>query len=214
MVGVGKSKLELKKLYNYICILFKKYDINFIPFYGTLLGITRNNDFIEMDDDIDILVSRYYHDKIKEIIEKENIISKFHGTWEKNDSNNTNEQNDIIQLFINGLGPIDIYFYDILGVDLLIKWDGNLLFETKHIFPLKKYKFKDLEITRPSNPDKILKSIYGKDYLIPKKKYEYDWKKYVRTKDLNKIGGRLKISKKNKKIKKNKSKFRYLNISN
>lgn len=159
-----KSKKILLLLYKYICNILNNNNIEFIVFYGTLLGIIRNNDFIEDDDDIDILVSIDNYEKILDIITNQKIKTGI-----------VNES--IIQLTLpTGEGPIDIYFYHkINNKDILIKWDGDLLYSQKDIFPVKKIKFKNKQILIPSNSHNILKETYGKNYLIPMKKNEYSW---------------------------------------
>jgi phosphorylcholine metabolism protein LicD len=153
-----------------------KYNLDFIPFYGTLLGIIRDNDFIDEDDDIDILVHFDDYTKILKMIKEDKLKTR-----------KINEK--IIQLFHpSGIGPIDIYFYHKFGEDILIKWDGNLLYSQKYIFPLKNIIFKNEHII-PFDSNEILKQTYGKNYLTPIKKHEYNWYKIhnVRRKKKNKL---------------------------
>lgn len=163
MGGIEKDKDTLLLLYEFFCNIMKKYNIDFIPFYGTLLGIIRENEFIDSDDDIDALVYSKNFKKIVKIIRKEKIktgIIKY---------------KEIIQLFLpTGEGPIDIYFYNKVGEDILIKWDGNLLFSQKYIFPLKEQIFKNKKIAIPFDSKEILKQIYGENYLTPLKRIEFD----------------------------------------
>ena len=173
MAGKHKNRKTLLLLYKFCCNIFKKNNLNFIPFYGTLLGIIREKNFIDGDDDIDILVNFKNYNKILKIIKKKKIKT---GKLNKN----------IIQLYTpTGKGPIDIYFYSRIGKDILIKWDGNLLYSQKHIFPLKKIVFKNEKITIPFDSNEILRQTYGKNYLIPMKKNKYKWEKINNVKKLN-----------------------------
>ena len=165
MAGQKKSKEDLLLLYRFAYNIMKKYNLDFIPFYGTLLGIIRENDFIDDDDDIDILVHFDDYKKILKMIKEEKLKT-----------GRINEK--IIQLYHpSGIGPIDIYFYHKFGKDILIKWDGNLLYSQKYIFPLKNIKFKNEHIKIPFDSNEILKQTYGKNYLTPMKKHEYQWSK-------------------------------------
>ena len=62
-----KSREELSKLWNKYIPIFLKYNIPLTIFYGTLLGYHREQNFIENDDDIDIILNENYYDKIMEI---------------------------------------------------------------------------------------------------------------------------------------------------
>ena len=160
--GSKKIKSELIKLYKKFIPLLLDEGITIVLFYGSLLGFVRNNEFIEGDDDIDVLIPRSQLHLLNEL-----IINKKLKTGIVN--------NDIIQLFDEDNGPFDIYIYEELENDILIRWDGNLTFSKNDIFPLKKVKFYDYEILVPNNSHEILKQNYGDDYMTPKSKNEYNW---------------------------------------
>lgn len=163
MAGKVKTRKILSELLEYLYKIFLEADIEFIIFYGTLLGLVRENDFIKDDDDIDILVDKKNFSKIISLI---NTLKIKIGV----------SNNDIIQLFMpNGNGPIDIYFYEFHQDDTLIRWDGYLLFSKTDIFPLKKITFNNVLVNIPYNSNKILTEIYGINYLVPIKKETYKW---------------------------------------
>ena len=108
--------------------IFVDSGITFILFYGSLLGYAREGNFIEGDDDIDVLVSRTQQSDLLKFIEENKIKTKMVHT-------------NIIQLFHEDIEPFDIYFYDELDDDILLKWDGNLLYSKTDIFPLIKITF-------------------------------------------------------------------------
>lgn len=166
MGGNKKTKEELVILYNIIMNFLLNCDIQLVLFYGSLLGYYRDNNFINMDDDIDAIISRNdYYILLKYISENKDI------------SINIGINNDsILQLFYNKMGPFDIYIFDYHNDDILIKWDGNLLFKKNDIFPLKKVLFNNFNIFIPNNTTDILLNIYGENWKIPQiKNVDYNW---------------------------------------
>ncbi len=152
-------------LYNNFSDFFLKY--NLIIFYGTLLGIIRNNDFIENDDDIDLLLNISDLNNFLNDLDEKNVVYRKH--IKKNEI-------PVIQCFYENIGPIDIYVYnEYKNDDILIKWDGGQLYAKKDIFPLKEIIFYDKKCLIPNNSEEILRQIYGKDWMIPTSK-KYKWK--------------------------------------
>ena len=82
------------------------------------------------------------------------------------------------------MGPFDIYFYDTLENDILIKWDGNLIFDKLNIFPLKYATYYDYTICVPNNSEEIVKNLYGDTWNIPMNKDQYVWKSITYTRFL------------------------------
>ena len=85
----------------YISKLFK--NINFFIFYGTLLGMERNNTIIEGDDDIDILI---------DINDKNQVISliKSNDDLEINENNSNRYFLQLNKKTNNILSCIDLLF--------------------------------------------------------------------------------------------------------
>ena len=163
--------------------LFKLFDCGekFILFYGSLLGYHRDGQFIHNDDDIDVIVPRSCREKLLQYI-TDNHPKTVSITFSNDDilqlsvidaDNNNNNNNKTI-------GPFDIYFYDepANSDDILIKWDGNLLFKRCDIFPTRSVIFNGHPILIPNNPAAILMEVYGPDWKIPKtKNVDYIWEK-------------------------------------
>ena len=147
MAGMKKSRKELQELYLYFIKILKNNNIDFIVFYGTLLGIVRDKDFINGDDDIDIIVDRSNHKKLLNIIEKYNITTGI-------------VNSDIIQLFKNGLGPFDIYTYEIKNGKFKIPWEGDV-YDINLILPPKLINFYDEDIQIPNKSKKFISEYYG-----------------------------------------------------
>ena len=53
---------------NYIATFLRKNKIPYFIFFGTLLGITRDNDIIKNDDDVDIYINIKDRDKLFSVI--------------------------------------------------------------------------------------------------------------------------------------------------
>jgi len=172
MGGVQKSIAELTILYkNIMNFLLTCIDpsIDLILFYGSLLGYYRDSNFINVDDDIDMILSRANFDILKTNIKK-NI--HLYPTIQIGI-----EKDDILQLYDGENGPFDLYPFDEWDDDILIKWDGNLLFEKKHIFPLQHVMFHDITICIPHDTEQLLLQIYGSNWKIPQiKDIDYCWK--------------------------------------
>src|SRR5579863_7189672 len=116
MGGKSKSKHVLGQLYDAIMKIFVGSDFDFVLFHGSLLGYVREGDFIEGDDDIDVLMSRKKRSDLIRFIKENRIKTGL-------------VLSDIIQLYYEDIGPFDIYLYDELEDDILLKWDGNLLYK-------------------------------------------------------------------------------------
>lgn len=165
MVGSSKSRDKLIFLYKNIMSFLSNLDIEIILFYGSLLGLLRESNFIEDDDDIDVLIDRKHYNKLIE------SINHYNNTNTKNTILNKSKNKDIVALYFNGLGPFDIYIFDIddnKGV-IEIKWEKEL-FNITDIFPTKKVNLHSYTLYIPNNSKKIIEKVYGKDWSIPNKK--------------------------------------------
>lgn len=147
-----KSRKDLSELWNQYIPILSKYNIPLIIFYGTLLGYHREHNFIEKDDDIDIILHESYYDTIIKIIEAENL--KY---WRRNAKNRS---------FIQLSGSFDIYFYREEDDKIHFDWDSNS-FDTKIIFPLKQVHYQNYSIHIPNDPEKFCETMYGKNWRIP-----------------------------------------------
>jgi phosphorylcholine metabolism protein LicD len=147
MAGSKKSISQLHELYSYFVPILNNNNIDFILFFGTVLGIIRENNFIEGDDDIDVIVDRKYYEKINIMINRHKLKV---GIKNKN----------LIQLFKDDLGPFDIYFYDIRDNKCFVPWEG-LIYNTNLIFPPQLIKFKGYKVKIPNKSQKFISEQYG-----------------------------------------------------
>jgi hypothetical protein len=152
-------------------------DIDHFVFFGTLLGLTRERDIIENDDDIDILVPIEKRDLI---IEKINSIDTFEINLDK-------ECNKFIYFLqvdssINNRNSfIDFYFYESNSDEDFIVDRWNFLGRYKNpecalhipknlIFPVVHEEFFGQKIKLPACKELLCEWLYGKSWLTPRKK--------------------------------------------
>ena len=168
MVGINKTRTQLTVLYTKIMEYLKKCNITIILFYGSLLGYYRENRFIEGDDDIDVIISEHDH----------SILLKYlHVNMDSNITVGLNNSN-IIQLYCDNIGPFDIYIFNNYNTYILLKHDGNLLFNKCDILPYKKVCFNNFDIFIPNNTEKIIVDLYGSMWKTPQVKgVDYNWSK-------------------------------------
>jgi hypothetical protein len=168
-----KTKQQILYLKNLILFSqkFKKYKP--VIFYGTLLGIIRENSIIKNDDDIDLLVNLKFKKNIIKDIKKE---KKFHINKKISDKYFVQIffKVDEITIFI------DLYFYTNNKNHKFIidrhNFFGNINIKKfflhipkRYFFPIKSNnKFKDIYM--PNKPLVLCKFLYGKNWNIPQKK--------------------------------------------
>lgn len=165
MAGTKKTRSQLLELYKGIMPLLKKLQIKSILFYGTLLGFQREANFIEEDDDIDLIVSRDDFNKLLAYARANSMLRI--------------EYSNLLQLCYNDIGPFDVYAYDMYGSSILIKHAISIILPSQLIFPLKQVLFHDIPVYVPSDVDETLVLLYGPDWRTPVSKENLDWEKIV-----------------------------------
>ena len=168
-----KKRIKEQNLKNLISISKMLKTIQHFVFYGTLLGLTRENNIIDGDDDVDFLVD--IKDKKKLI----NIMTKSKSFQ----FNRKNSNKYFIQYSLkkNNLETfIDFYFYkNDFSKNYIIERHNFLSnisnpnyalhIPKQNIFPVvKNKKFKLVSI--PKHPEKICEYLYGRNWKTPLKK--------------------------------------------
>jgi phosphorylcholine metabolism protein LicD len=170
---INQNNLQKLNFQNLLLVskLLKK--VEHFVFYGTLLGLIREQKIIDGDDDVDFMVN---------LKNKKNVIRKM--KLNKSFKINKKVSNEYFTQFIkkknNLISFVDFYFYTKSQKnDYIIErhnWLANIYdqnfalhYSTKMVFPIKKdKKFKTISI--PNNPVSLLKILYGKKWIFPLKK--------------------------------------------
>jgi len=165
-----QNKLQKLNFQNLISVAPLLKNIEYFIFYGTMLGIIRENNIIKGDDDIDFLVN--YKSK-KLLLKKMETAKSF--------KINKKVCNKYFVQYIKKYNDlrtfVDFYFYinDPKKNYIIDKhnWIGNINdkrfaihFPKKLIFPIVKNK----KFNMPRNPIAACKFIYGNSWSIPQKK--------------------------------------------
>ena len=171
------AKPDISRIYNtrnlqFIVSFLSKYEIPYMIFYGTLLGLMRENNIIENDDDIDILIEKEYFSRIVDLFGEKNINIAM------------KEDNIFIQLkykYNEIITSIDLYFYerDEERKIIIDKWNFNghpeqqswhLYIPMEYIYPLKITSFVGCNVLIPNNPMEVIKFLYGERFMQKLKK--------------------------------------------
>ena len=149
-------------------------------FYGSLLGITRENRAIIGDDDVDFCVNQKDYHVVAAFLKRVGFKIRY------------NRAPNLTKFFIQAEGKIDshfirvdFYFYDAENDDnyLLEYWNFKGDTDNKElvlkipkplVFPIKEVNFLSSIICLPQFPEKLCEFLYGDNWRIPiKKDIEY-----------------------------------------
>uniref|UniRef100_A0A6C0BZH7 LicD/FKTN/FKRP nucleotidyltransferase domain-containing protein n=1 Tax=viral metagenome TaxID=1070528 RepID=A0A6C0BZH7_9ZZZZ len=158
--GNRQSRQKLNRTLKFIVQLLHKNNINdWFVCYGTLLGLIRENNCIDGDDDIDIIVEKKNYKKIKNLLLTHNLEIE-------------NYDNGILKTKeTNEYASIDIYMADYNEDNVFDIWN-KLTIQNCYLNKNKKnfieIKWKGEKVYIPNNYKKILVNTYGKDWMIKK----------------------------------------------
>lgn len=138
--------------------ILKSRGVTVIPACGTLLGIVRENNFIEWDEDIDLFVLEEDRDKLLDSL----WTLKEHG-FEPVRS----ERCDHLYSVMRNGEYIDFYILDSISPEVRTNRGPDFVFE-KHVKDLIDWDFRGLTIQIPREYDDCLTFLYG-DWRTPVK---------------------------------------------
>jgi hypothetical protein len=147
-----------------------------IPFYGTLLGLTRNGSAIDGDDDVDFWIAKSKRSEVISLLENTPFEIDF--------SDAVNHTDHFLQAKRKvGLTTtiVDFYFYEtsLDGQVIVDKWNftamwtlpaNELHVPVELVFPLKPEMFWDVELYMPANKKALCEFLYGEGWIRPMSK--------------------------------------------
>jgi len=133
-----------------------KNHLKFALIYGTLLGAIREKNFIEHDEDTDLLVF---------MEDRENFLNTLFDLRELGFEVGRYEKK-MISLIRDG-EYIDLYFFKKKGFNTR-ECDGYVI-KSKYLDTFDKYEFLGDTFYIPKNSEELLNSLYGLDWRVPNK---------------------------------------------
>lgn len=138
--------------------LLQEFGIRVSPAYGTLLGIIRENNFIEWDEDIDLFILNE---------DKEKFLNSLWAMKEQGlDLVRVDRCGHLYSVMRNG-EYIDFYIMDRLSPEIRTEY-GNLFMLEKYLVDLIDYDFRGITVSVPREYEQCLELLYG-DWRTPVK---------------------------------------------
>jgi hypothetical protein len=162
----------------YFSNLLAHNNIKSFAFFGTLLGLVREQDVLENDDDVDFYVDEKHRDKLIKIL----IADGFSINLTKS----PNHSCHFLQVF-HGIpfpgGAVDFYFYSVQpSLDFIVeRWNFVTKFNDplsalhipyKLIFPLRIFYLNNHAISIPNEFESVVSWLYGPNWRVPLSKSE------------------------------------------
>jgi hypothetical protein len=144
--------------------LLKGFDA--FPFFGTLLGIVRENDILKHDDDVDFYVNVIHREAFEETVKAHNhrVIMNYPCFIQ-------------LQFLFDGeIAYADFYFFERKADIIIEKWNFNGRWEDPQnclhipaelIYPLKVCHLFGINFNIPKNSEKCCEYLYGPSWRTP-----------------------------------------------
>ena len=146
--------------------------VDFFFFFGTLLGIVRDGEFIVRDSDLDLLVHVEDEKTINHISQL--LIQKGYKHKYRSYANGIGIIQDTF--YLNGVRMDINYLFKKENLDCVYmsyKIGHVILLEFPSIKTIIKYSFKGIDVNIPGNFADILECLYGKNWRVPDPSFKF-----------------------------------------
>ena len=170
-IYLGIKQIDRDKAFENLEIVVRilsKVGVRVSPAYGTLLGIVRENNFIEWDEDIDLFV-------LKE--DKEKLLDAF---WDLKDEGFELvrvDRCDYLYSIMRDGEYIDFYIMENISPEVRTSYGEHFVLE-KYLTNLIEWDFNGLTIYVPHDYEECLEFIYG-DWKTPVKYADFEQDKFT-----------------------------------
>lgn len=167
----GVKRINKQIAFNNLCQLknvLDKHEIEFQLTYGTLLGAIREGDFIDHDEDIDLIIlgekKQQFFDILPELKKEGFEVARY-------------DRRNLMSIIKNG-EYIDLYF-------MSLREDGTR-YCSGIVLPVEltdetiDHNFKGLEVKIPKAYLQFLRYAYGDNWMIPIQRFDYKQSKMSR----------------------------------
>jgi len=166
VLAYRSESLKLLKIFDTV---MRKNNIRYMVFFGTLLGIVRDGNFIDTDHDVDVIIFEEDLDRYLQLqLQFENMDAKMKYVDNIHRLYTSHDYNSYMDVFVyrkDGDRYIDINRQN------RKRWP-SYKFLHDDLFPLKEYSISGLVVTGPNNAVNILEQLYG-DWKTPRSHDKY-----------------------------------------
>ena len=153
-IKVIDKKVAIENLKE-LATVFHKHGLKIRPAYGTLLGIVRDSDIIDWDEDIDLFI-------LSE--EKQTLFEAFYDLIKIGFEILREEHGEHLYSIRKNGEYIDFYIMDSISPEIRTAYDGFAL--EKHLLDVEPVDFKGVDVYLPIDSDEYLTLQYG-DWRTP-----------------------------------------------
>lgn len=167
----GVKRINKEVAFKNLCILkneLDQYGVEFQITFGTLLGAIREKDFIEHDEDIDILVLGEKKQQLFDLLPELRKIGFEVARYDRR---------DLMSLIKDG-EYIDFYFFSLKSDRT--RYCSGIILPIEIIDETIEYNFKGLKVNIPKEYVAFLRYEYGDNWMTPIQWFDYESSRFSR----------------------------------